>query len=197
MDDYKKVTIDSYNRNFLALSKKFKRLTDIHRRKEFPTFIKLLRGDKILDLGCGSGDHAEYFSRQGLDVTCVDLSEEMIKLCKDKGLKTELMDIENLKFEDNSFDGILAIASLLHVPKIKIGRVVDDIYRILKDGGILYVGVKEGYGERFVEKNGRRFFSFYQENELLEYFNKFELLDSWKSVLGESIFLELFFRKLS
>ena len=84
MDNYKEETIDSYNKNAEAFSEKFKKLFDLNRRKEFPIFIKLLSGKRVLDLGCGSGDHSYYFSQQGFDIVGVDISSEMIKLCKKK-----------------------------------------------------------------------------------------------------------------
>ncbi len=82
MDNYKKETINSYNKNSKELSRKFRKLFDLKRRRDFSVFFDLLSGNKILDLGCGSGDHAYYFSKKGLDVTCVDLSEKMIESCK-------------------------------------------------------------------------------------------------------------------
>ena len=126
--DYKKETIKSYDKNAKDLSKKFKELMDLKRRYEFPRFVSLLKGKKILDLGCGSGDHSLYFKKRGLDVVSVDLSKEMINLCKEKGLNALVMDIEDLDFKDKSFDGIWAVTSLLHVQKSKLGKVIKTIF---------------------------------------------------------------------
>jgi SAM-dependent methyltransferase len=49
-------------------------------------------------LGYGPGRDAICFQNKGFDVTCVDISTEMIKLCKEKGLKAFVMDFENLDF---------------------------------------------------------------------------------------------------
>lgn len=38
----------------------------------------------------------------------------MIELCKEKGLETHIMDLENITFEDGSFDGVWAYTSLGH-----------------------------------------------------------------------------------
>ena len=200
MEDYKKTTLASYKENALELAKKFEKLTDVKKRYEFGRFIELVPGNKILDLGSGSGDHALYFSQQGLDVTCIDLSPEMIKLCKEKDLKAFVMDIENLEFEANSFNGIWAVTSLIHIPKSKILKVLEKINIILKEKGIFYVCVKEGKGEEFVtdkdNPNTKRFFSYWTEDELKNIFGKyFDFIELKKAQLGHTTFLNAFFRK--
>ena len=197
--DYKKKTIESYNQNAKELSEKFKELMDLKRRYEFQRFIDLLKGKKILDLGCGSGDHSLYFKKRGLDVTAIDLSEEMIKLCEEKGLKAFVKDIENLDFEDKSFDGVWAVTSLLHIPKSKLKSVIEKLNLILKDDGILYVCVKEGKGEDLVkDKSGNtsRFFAFWTEEEMKKLFEDyFVLIENKKTQLKNTVFLQAFFRK--
>ncbi len=196
---YKEKTIESYNKNAGELSKKFKKLMDLKKRYEFQRFVDLLNGDKILDLGCGSGDHSVYFREIGLDVTAIDLSEEMIKLCKEKGINAFVKDIENLDFEDNSFDGLWAVTSLLHIPKLKIKNVIENLGRILNEKGILYVCIKEGEGEDFVEDkfgDTSRFFVFWREDEFLKLFeDKFVLIENKKTQLGDTTFIQAFFRK--
>jgi len=199
MEKYKEETINAYNKNAEILSKKFKKLTDLKRRYEFQRFIDLLSGKNILDLGCGSGDHSEYFVKQELDVTCIDISGEMINLCKKKGLDAFVMDIENLKFAPESFDGIWAVTSLLHIPKTKISFVVDKLYQILKNKGILFVCVKEGKGEGLIkdkDSNSQRFFSFWKKDEILKLFNKkFSLILFKEKKLGHTNYLQFFFKK--
>ena len=161
------------------------------------SFSDLLKGEKILVLGCGSGDHSLYFKENGLDVTAIDLSEEMIKLCKEKGIKAFVKDIENLDFEDKSFDGIWAVTSLLHIPKSKLKEVIEKLNLILKDEGTLYVCVKEG--EDLIEDksgNTSRFFVFWKEDEFMKLFEDyFVLIENKKVQLKNTVFLQAFFRK--
>ncbi len=197
--NYKEKTIEAYNQNAKELSKKFKKLMDLKKRYEFPRFIDLLKGKKILDLGCGSGDHSLYLKNKGLNVTSIDLSKEMISLCKKKGINALKMDIENLKFDEKSFDGIWAVTSLLHVPKLKLKKVVEKLNLILKDKGILYVCIKEGKGEELIEdksRNTKRFFSFWKEEEIKKLFEEnFSLIEIKKTKLKNTVFLKAFFRK--
>jgi len=200
MDDYKEETIKSYDKHAVEFSEKFKALLELERRKEFPDFLAAIPGKRVLDLGCGSGDHAAYFMEEGCDVTCVDLSEKMIDICKERGLDAEVMDIENLRFDDDSFDGVWAVTSLLHVPKDKFTDVVSKLHRILAPGGILFVAVKDGDGEGMInDKNHpetKRFFSFWKKEELSVFFeDKFSLIDYDKITLGTRVFLHFMFKK--
>ncbi|MBI1968313.1 class I SAM-dependent methyltransferase [Candidatus Woesearchaeota archaeon] len=198
--DYKEKTIEAYNKNAKEFSEKFKQLMDnLKKRDEFQRFIDLLRGKKILDLGCGSGEHSLYFKERGLDVTAIDLSEEMVLLCKEKGLKTVLMDLEDLEFQEEFFDGIWAVTSLLHVPKQKLSKVIKKLNLLLKKEGILYVCVKEGKGESLVKDafgNTSRFFAFWEEEEMKKLFEDyFVLIENKKVQLKNTVFLQAFFRK--
>ena len=195
--NYKDETINTYNKGIESFAKKFKERFDLKRRKEFQIFIKNLNGNKILDLGCGAGDHALYFKQQGLDVTAVDLSDEMLKLTREKGINAIKMDIENLKFNPNTFDGIWAASSLLHVPKKDLPKVIKTLSNILKEKGILFIGVFEGEGEEKREGNfGRRFFSYWKKEELISITEKdFDLIDYYRGDRNERVFLHFTFRK--
>lgn len=53
---------------------------------EIPALLSLmpdLRGRKVLDLGCGFGEHCKYFMEAGADhVTGIDISEKMLAVAK-------------------------------------------------------------------------------------------------------------------
>jgi SAM-dependent methyltransferase len=72
--------------------------------------IRLLqpkRGERVLDVGCGSGNHLLLFYRLGLDVTGLDASSYMLDIAQSRlGRKASLKAgrAEDLPFEDNEFD---------------------------------------------------------------------------------------------
>jgi 2-polyprenyl-3-methyl-5-hydroxy-6-metoxy-1,4-benzoquinol methylase len=196
MDDYKRLTISAYDAQPEAFSEKFKTLLELHERFEFQTFITLLPGKRILDMGCGSGDYALYFQTRGLHVTAIDLSEGMVTLAKKKGVDAQLMDIEEMHFAAEEFDGIWSVTSLLHVPKAHASNVVKKMHEILRPHGIVYLCVMKGDGEKIVNKYGvERFFSFWQPQELKELFCQFEFIEQRETSLGDRLFLQMFFRK--
>jgi len=129
---------------------------------------------KILDLGSGPGYAAEYFKQHGHEVTCIDISEEMVKIAERKGLKARVMDMEKLTLPHRSFDGIFANASLLHIPKERMPGVIQGVVNILKTNGFFHMSVKKGDGERMYENpkypGAKRFFANYQLDELQKLF---------------------------
>lgn len=141
------------------------------------TFLAALPGKSIVDLGSGPGNHAEYFAHKGYDVHCIDLSEGMVKVCRQKGLRADCMDIENLSLPTQSVHGIWAYASLLHIPKIKLSSVVAMIAATLTPQGICALAVKKGIGEQF-ETNvdypeTQRYFVYYTDEEIRAAFGEF------------------------
>ncbi|MDP1975918.1 MAG: class I SAM-dependent methyltransferase, partial [Alphaproteobacteria bacterium] len=72
---------------------------------------------KILDAGCGVGRDAHVFENLGHKVTAFDGSFEMVKLAN-QILKepAKLMLFQDIDFSEE-FDGVWAVASLIHVPK--------------------------------------------------------------------------------
>jgi len=101
------------------------------------------------------------------------------------------------------FDGVFAQASLLHVPKKLIPKVLGSIHDILRTNGILYLALKEGVGEKEVEEERlgmiiKRFFSFFTKVEIEGYLKnaKFQVLKV-RRFLGKSptIWLYVFAKK--
>jgi SAM-dependent methyltransferase len=210
MEPYKEKTTAAYNKHPDFYAKKFEGLFELERRPEFERFIGLLSQREpngngftrryMLDLGCGAGEHAAYFTKRGLGVTCVDISEAMVKRCKGRGLDACVMDIEDLKYDPALFHGIWAVTSLLHVPKSKMPGVTRKLHEILKHDGLLYVCVKEGVGEVLLaekhDPQSERFFAYYQEPELHDAFKgAFSVIESKVVQRGNTRFVQTFFRK--
>lgn len=140
--------------------------------EEIRSFINALHGRRVLDLGCGPGRDSIYFRQQGLIPVCVDLSEKMVEACRNEGLEAYQKDMEDLDFEESSFDGVWAYASLVHIPKARVHNAVARVSELLRPDGLCFVGMVEGEDERLYEsptKPGkRRFFSLYQDAEFQE-----------------------------
>lgn len=163
-------------KTYEALAKHYHKIHfDINENKDMVDFfIQNLKGKKVLDVGCGPGRDAKYFSEKGLDVTGIDLTPDFIKMAclNAPNAKFVKMDMRHLDFPNNTFDGIWVCASFQHVPKEDARSTMLEFKKVLKSNGFAYISVQHGEGERFVEKAGymgrTKFFAFYTEDEFKE-----------------------------
>ena len=119
---------------------------------ELDEFSSLLpENAHVLDVGCGAGiPTAKYLTERGIKVTGIDLSDTMLNLARDNLPSTKFikMDMNELEFNENTFEGIISIFALFHVPKVKHLDIFKKFFEILKPGGILMIntGVSESEG---------------------------------------------------
>lgn len=189
--DPTKETLEVYEKTAKHFSKIHPKRTDETMLGILADFVVNLRGKKVLDIGCGSGRDSKYFLEKGLKVTGIDYSRTFINIASKKvpNAKFLQMDMRKLEFPGNSFDGVWAEASFLHIPKNQARKTLIGIKRILKKDGLLHISVKKGEGEKFVKKDEyigmAKFFSFYSPDEfrkLIEScgFNIIELIETKK-----------------
>jgi SAM-dependent methyltransferase len=168
-----KRTIDYYEREGKSWKRthSLKSLTD-WRLDQFNKFKKILSSGKVLDIGCGPGIDAKMFLDAGFGYIGIDAAGNFIKIAKKEypNVGFYQMKIEDLKFINTYFDGFWASASLLHVKKVRIERVLNKIEAVCKSGAIGLISIKKGRGERS-DKNGR-FFAYYSKNGFEKILNK-------------------------
>lgn len=135
-------------------------------------FDMLQRENKhdLLEVGSGNGLDSLFFQDTGLNVTCVDLSPAMVELCRKKGLNAHVMDMARLDFPGESFDAIYSMNSLLHLRKSELPAVLMSMSALLREGGLVYVGVFGGVDSEHVWADDyytpKRFFSFFTDEGL-------------------------------
>lgn len=90
----------------------------------------------VLDIGAGTGRISMKLLKAGANVTALDLSPEMLSVLNSKSqeVKTVEGDMEDLPFEDESFDMVFSSMAMVHLKKID--TFLDEAYRVLKDDGI-------------------------------------------------------------
>lgn len=167
-------TVEEYMKNTFKLEE-----PEVLIRKEFMQLLK--KGDKILDVACGPGRDAKFFSEKGFKVVGIDLSAKSIEKAMEIAplASFQLMDIRDIdkkiEFTDSGFNGIWFNAGLLSVEKKFALPILTSLFRILKDKGVLLVSVKEGIGEGFqMDKryNVQKYYSLYCEEELKDLLSK-------------------------
>ncbi len=108
------------------------------------------QGKKVLDAGCAAGRDTQILSELGLEVTGLDLSNSLIGLARES--YPDLTFIQgnflDLPFANESFAGVWAQASLLHLETIEeVTKALEEFNRVLEKGGILHVYVKQQLGQ--------------------------------------------------
>jgi GT2 family glycosyltransferase/2-polyprenyl-3-methyl-5-hydroxy-6-metoxy-1,4-benzoquinol methylase/glycosyltransferase involved in cell wall biosynthesis len=111
---------------------------------------------EILDVGCGAGAKIPRLLERG-KVTGIDISDEAIgtarRLYPDATFIK--MDAETLDFPDSHFDEIHCYDVLEHVDRLDI--VLENLHRVLKEGGLLYVEVPNVRAEEFLVEFDKKF----------------------------------------
>lgn len=104
--------------------------------------MKFTPGCSVLEVGVGTGLSLPLYPRN-ISVTGIDISEEMLEKARQRRRREGLMhvslycmDAENMTFEDDSFDAVVAmyVASVVPNPC----RLVDEMRRVCRPGGELY-----------------------------------------------------------
>ncbi len=158
---------------------------------KFTSYFK--PGSLILDAGCGAGVKSKYLIGKGLRVMGIDFSENLVKIAKREipNGKFSVMDMREADKLDQEFDGIFAQASLLHIPKNEIQRVMRILSDKLNDRGYFYIAVKEkkpdGPEEEIKKENGygyeyERFFSYFAPDEFRKCFKEIGLQVCYETI---------------
>lgn len=147
-------------------------------------FCSLLpKGALVLDVGCGGGVKSKYFVEQGMTVVGADLSEKMIGIAKREVPQARFvaLDARDIDTLPETFGGIFAQAVLLHFQKNEIVPLLKKFKGKIKDGGYIYVAVKEQRVDKSEDEIKdmddygypyELFFSYFMQSEMEQYFSE-------------------------
>ena len=111
--------------------------------KKFIEDNDILNTNKLLDAGCGNGKNSLYAKQFNYDVTSFDISSELIKICKDKGLNIHYNNI--LDCDDNLmniYDKCICIAVIHHIDSMELQcKAIINLLNYLKNKGELLISV--------------------------------------------------------
>ena len=149
--------------------------------------LKLQRGLKLLELGCGMGFHSHLFSQLGFEVVGVDLSEAGISYAKNHFFEPQFLNIDatilSSEFEYEHFDVIFVRGMSwyhyelngVNIHGVDVPSRTQELFRFLTKNGIFILQIKTDF-------SGRRPDNEVHHNKLEDYIRLF-------SSFGEVVFI--------
>ena len=172
-------TLDYYNKNAKAYA-----LSTVECKMDeaISIFLNEIKAPEavILDFGCGSGRDSKVFLDKGYAVDSVDGSLEMCQEAE----KFLSHPVTHMFFSDlsevDSYDGIWACASILHLPYNKLRNVILKMERALRKGGVVYASFRYGDMEGV---RGERYFTDMNEEKLASLLKdtRLDIIKTWIS----------------
>jgi len=132
---------------------------------------------QILDFGCGPGRDLQTFAAMGHIPTGLDGSDRFAEMARvDSGCEVLHQNFLELNLPAERFDGIFANASLFHVPRQELPRVLRELRAALKPGGVLFSSNPRGNN---------------QEGWKGDRYGAFHSAEAWSELMTEAGFVEV------
>ena len=132
---------------------------------------------RILDFGCGPGRDLAAFRALGHEAIGLEGSPALAAMAREQsGCEVREQDFLALALPAGHFDGIFANASLFHVPRQELPRVLRELHATLKPGGVLFSSNPRGHNEEGWNR-GR--------------YGAYHDLESWRAFVTAAGFAEL------
>lgn len=168
------------NKTFEEIYKKEKCFWGINPDKYVAILSEHVHQGRVLDLGAGEGRNSIYLAQKGFDVTAVDISqnglEKINKIAKENRIvvKTLLADLSEYQIDD-IYDIIISSATLHFLNKEHVDRIINQMQKNTKIGGI----------------NGISVFNCDNESPKPYLFKKGELVERYKNwkIIGNKEFI--------
>lgn len=153
MDFYELYNIESeterVNRTYDVFDEA-KRLSTKAGKVEFITTVRYIEkylkpGDKILDVGAGTGAYSIYFSRNGYEISALELADANVAAFRKRIMPGGCIDLvqgnalDLSRYPDKHFDIVLVLGPLYHLErKEDKQRCIEEAKRVCKDGGKIF-----------------------------------------------------------
>lgn len=155
-----------------------------------------LDGRKILDCGAGGAKPpVALFSQFGMEPYGIDISDRQLKLadefCRENNVSVNMIkaDARQIPFGDDYFDYVYEQYAICHLTKRGIATAIDEMYRVLKPGGLCMLGMisTETWPQFGIEREKGEFWStdeefgevvhsFFDDDEADSLVDRFEII---------------------
>ncbi|MDY6937854.1 MAG: class I SAM-dependent methyltransferase [Cyanobacteriota bacterium] len=138
---------------------------------------------KILDLGCGPGRDLVAFKKLGHEAVGLDATPAFVEMAKQaSGCEVWQQCFESLDLPPETFDGVFANASLIHVPRRAWVSVLQNLWATLVPDGAIVMSMARGEGEGYTQRpTGNRYITLWEYETLAPTVERagFEILDRY------------------
>ena len=124
---------------------------------------QFLMNRNIIEIACGTGYWTKFLSESAKSIVATDAVKEVMDIAMQKDYSCKIQfqtaDAYNLQFENEAFDGCLAMFWFSHINKARINEFLEGLHRILKSGSRVFIGDNlyvEGIGGKLVVKKGEQ-----------------------------------------
>lgn len=140
-------TVQSYE----GFAREYDRLVDAKRPPHIEDALRRLvqclpPGGSVLEIGSGSGRDADVVESLGAIVRRTDAAQAFLDLMAQRGKQADLLNVVTHEL-GGPYDGVLAMAVLIHVDRGQVDAVLRKIHAALNPGGAFLVSMRKGEGE--------------------------------------------------
>lgn len=149
------ITKDTTSADFRSLKAKLKSTWEAGDYGVFATYLEsgalefferlnLKAGTRLLDLACGAGQLTLPAARKGIDVTGLDLAENLVAQARMRAsaeglhVRIDQGDAEALPYANESFDVVMSLIGAMFAPRPEL--VASEMIRVCKSGGRIVMG---------------------------------------------------------
>jgi len=100
--------------------------------KRIDRLVSINPSQRVLEVGCGRGHLTKAFADRGIDIIGIDANPQAVEVAA-PGLVRH-MRAEELEFDDESFDFVVAVHAIEHIPELE--KALAEIARVLSPGGL-------------------------------------------------------------
>ncbi|MBS2019028.1 MAG: class I SAM-dependent methyltransferase [Deltaproteobacteria bacterium] len=131
--------------------------------QNYDALLRAIEGDApftILDFGCGPGRDLAWFRSQGHEPVGLEGTPSFVEMARaHAGCEVLHQDFLHLDLPEGRFHGVFANASLFHVPRAELPRVLGELRAALRPRGVLFAS--NPHGDDREGWNGPRFGSYH------------------------------------
>lgn len=140
--------------------------------QNYAALLDALTGERqlrLLDFGCGPGRDLLALTAMGHLVIGLDGSPVFADMARARSGCTVLnQNFLRLDLGERRFDGVFANASLFHVPRVELSRVLDELFACLVPGGVLFCSNPRAFERDWEGFKGERYGTFLTRESWLD-----------------------------